>query len=164
MEVMEAIKKRRSVRRYAKRKVEEDKLLRILEAARLAPSARNIQNRLYIVVENITGDLVEACNSQGWISSSPVIIAGILDPTVNRWADTDMAIAFEHMVLEAVELGLGTCWVGAFDESKVKSLLGVPGNMKVYALLTLGYPEMIPSSMVGKKNLEEIWARERYSW
>jgi nitroreductase len=164
MDVTEAIKKRRSVRNYSNKKVEEEKIKALLEAARLAPSARNIQNRRYVVLDEIDDDVVDACNGQKWISSCPALIVGIVDPTVNKWADTDMAIAFEHMVLQAVEIGLGTCWVGAFDQEKVRKLIGAPEDMRIYALLSVGYPETVSSQMVSKKPLDEIWSKSRYAW
>jgi len=164
MEVFDAIKTRRSVRKYLDKKIDESDMLKLLEAARLSPSARNIQNRRFVIIENIDGDIVKACNDQEWISTCPMLIAGVIDPGVNKWAETDMAIAFEHIVLEAVELGLGTCWIGAFDGDKVRSILGVPSDLQVYALLSIGYPASNPSQMISKKPLEEIWSREKYDF
>ena len=164
MEVFEAVKKRRSVRKYSDRNVGDDEIMSLLEAARLAPSARNLQNRKYVVLDRIDEELVDACNGQSWIATCSKVIVGVVDPAVNKWADTDMAIAFEHMVLEAVELGLGTCWIGAFDEEKVRKIIEAPDNMKIYALLSVGYPESEPTQMIKKKSLDEIWSKSTYAW
>jgi len=164
MDVMEAINNRRSVRKYSDREVNENDVLKLLEAARLAPSARNIQNRKFVVLNDVNDELVDACNGQSWISTSSVVIAGVVDPSVNKWADTDMAIAFTHMVLEAVELGLGTCWIGAFDEEKVRKIIDAPQKMKIYALLSVGYPATESKQMVSKKPIDDIWAKDKYVW
>ncbi|HPR41449.1 MAG TPA: nitroreductase family protein [Candidatus Methanofastidiosa archaeon] len=164
MDVMEAIRKRRSVRKYSNRRVDDETVGVLLEAARLAPSARNIQNRKYVVLDNIDDEVADACNGQSWVSTAPLMMMGLIDPTVNKWAETDMAIAFEQVVLEAVELGLGTCWIGAFDEGKIKRIIGAPENMRVYALLSIGYPETNPSQMTSKKPIDEIWSKDKYKW
>ena len=162
MDVAEAIKKRWSVRSYKQEPVSDDDLFRILEAARLSPSARNRQHRKYVVV---TPDeaFVQACNGQSWIGKAPVAIAGIVDPSLTTWAVADISIAFDHMVLQATELGLGTCWIGAFDEKKVKSLLGVPEGKDVVAILVVGHPDE-GESHKEKDPIESIWARDKYAW
>ncbi len=165
MEVMETIRKRCSVRSYTKDPVPPDVLEQLLEAARLAPSARNLHHRKYIVIENPGKDpaFVNACNNQSCVAEAAVVIVGVVDPAVTKWADIDLAIAFEHIVLEAVELGLGTCWIGAFEGEKIKQLLGVPDDKKVVALLTLGYPRG-EASQKSKAELSLIWAKEKYMW
>jgi nitroreductase len=162
MDVSEAIKKRWSVRSYKPTPVPEDDLMRILEAARLSPSARNRQHRKYVVVDPDEA-FVEACNGQAWIGKAPVAIAGIVDPSVTKWAVADMSIAFDHMVLQATELGLGTCWIGAFNEQKVKDLLEVPENRDIVAILVVGYPDETESHKE-KEALASMWARDSYAW
>ncbi|RLF28465.1 MAG: nitroreductase [Thermoplasmata archaeon] len=162
MNVFDAINKRRSIRRYIEKPVEDEKLLRLLQAARLAPSAKNRQNWEFIVIRNkeIKEALVPVCYGQRFISKAPVVIAGVADPKL-RWYKLDMGIAFEHIALEAVELGLGTCWIGAFDEKKVSRILNLPNNLETVILMTVGYPQEIPPPTPRKK-LDEITHYELY--
>ena len=162
MEVFEAIKSRRSIRTYKSEPVPEDKIEKLLEAARLAPSAGNRQNWKFLVVNDgkMKQQLVKACNNQAFVSTASFIIAGVVDPAL-KWHQVDMAIAFEHIVLEAVELGLGTCWIGAFNEDDVKRVLKVPHEKKVVALLTVGNPKDYPPSRP-RKELAQIVAYNEY--
>ena len=148
MDVTEAITWRRSVRSYAARPVEEWKLRRVLDAARLAPSGRNRQIWRFIVVGEADRRrrLAELCNRQEWMAQAPIIIAGA---ALERGATmgsgrpahrVDLAIALDHLILAATELGLGTCWIGAFDGPEVERFLEVPEEAEVVALVTLGYP------------------------
>jgi len=147
MKVMEAITERRSIRSFSGRPVEEEKLLRVLEAGRLAPSARNMQDWRFVVVKDpgLRKRLAEAARNQEFVGRAPVVIAacGTSDYVMTCGQLTypiDVAIAVDHMTLAAVEEGLGTCWIGAFYEDKVKEILGVPQTVRVVALLPLGYP------------------------
>lgn len=162
MEVFEAIKSRRSIRTYKSEPVPEDKINKLLEASRLAPSASNRQNWKFLIVNDveIKNQLVKACNNQAFVSTASLIIAGVVDPTL-KWHQVDLAIAFEHIVLEAVELGLGTCWIGAFNEDDVKRVLKIPQEKKVVALLTVGYPTDYPPSR-SRKEIVEIVAYNEY--
>ncbi|MCO5382302.1 MAG: nitroreductase family protein [Methanosarcina barkeri] len=121
MGVFDTIKDRRSIRTYKDERIPKDKLEKLLEAARLAPSAGNRQNWKFIVVENeqIKNQLVTASNNQVFVGTASHVIAGIGD-FAQKWHQVDLSIALEHIVLEAVELGLGTCWIGAFNEEEVK--------------------------------------------
>lgn len=163
MEVFEAIKIRRSIRSYQDKPVEKEKLDKLLEAARLAPSAKNRQEWRFIVVTDREKreKLVDACKGQKFVGEAPVIIVGLVDPSTSRWYKVDIGIAMEHMVLEAVELGLGTCWIGAFYQEKLKELLGIPEEKEVVALLTVGYPkeEVEPRP---RKSIDEIVCYEKY--
>jgi nitroreductase len=163
MSVFDTIKDRRSIRTYKGERIPKDKLDKLLETARLAPSAANRQNWKFIVVENeqIKNQLVTACNNQAFVGTASHIIAGIGDPE-QKWHQVDLAIALEHVVLEAVELGLGTCWIGAFNEEEVKKILKIPHDKKVIALLTVGIPAESPASRP-RKALEEIVAYNEYS-
>ena len=162
MEVFDIIKERRSIRAYKSERIPNDKLERLLEAARLAPSAANRQNWKFIVVDNeeIKNQLVVASNNQTFVGTASHIIAGIGDST-QKWHQVDLAIALEHIVLEAVELGLGTCWIGAFNEDEVKRILKIPQDKKVVALLTVGVPAESPDARP-RKHLEEIIAYNEY--
>ena len=162
MGVFDIIKDRRSIRTYKDERIPKDKLEKLLVAARLAPSAANRQNWKFIVVENeeVKKQLVTACNNQAFVGTASNVIAGIGDPA-QKWHQVDLAIALEHIVLEAVELGLGTCWIGAFNEDEVKKLLKIPQDKKVIALLTVGVPVESPAARP-RKSLEEIVVYDEY--
>ena len=170
MDVMEAIKKRISVRNFLDKPVEEDKLKLILEAARLAPSARNIQEWIFIVIKDktIRQKLMQAAKNQASVGEAPVVIACCATITDYKMTcgqlahPIDLAIAITHMVLEATELGLGTCWVGAFYEDKVKEILGIPGEVCVVELLALGYAKPGIKSEKIRKGLKEIIRYEHW--
>jgi nitroreductase len=169
MDLTEAIKKRRSIRKYLPRKVENDKLDRVLEAGRLAPSAKNLQEWRFVVVrdEGRRKRLAEAAKGHTFVGEAPVVIAACA--TVTDYVMTcgqltypiDLAIALEHMVLAAAAEGLGTCWIGAFYEEEVKKILNIPPEVRVVALLPLGYPDESPHPRP-RKEIGEIVAFE--SW
>ncbi len=146
MDVFEAIKSRRSIRVFEKNEVKEEKLARVLEAGRLAPSARNMQEWRFVVVRDkaLRGKLAEAAHNQYFVAQAPVVIVGcgtITDYVMGCGQlsyPIDVAIAMTQMTLQAVEEGLGTCWVCAFDEEQVKSLLNIPAKSRVVALLPVG--------------------------
>jgi nitroreductase len=170
MDVQEAIKKRYSVRSYQNRPVDEKLLRAVLEAARLAPSASNVQEWRFVVVRDATirQSLMKAAHNQPFVGQAPVVIAAcaILTDKVMPCGQPaypiDIAIAVDHMTLAAVELGLGTCWVGAFDEAAVKQSLGVPATARVVVLMTLGYSAR-PSGGKSRKSFEQIVAYEKYA-
>ena len=162
MEVFEAIKNRYSCRSYKAEAVPEEKLKKVLEAARLAPSAHNEQEWKFVVVRDIKKrkDVAGAAN-QSFIAEAPVIIAAVgLDPehimrSGNPAYAIDLAIAIEHMALQATEEGLDTCWIGAFNQEAVKEILEIPEECRVVALLPLGFPADKPQPK-SRKKLEEI--------
>jgi nitroreductase len=169
MELMEAIKRRRSVRSYQDKAVEEEKLLRVLEAGRLAPSAKNMQDWRFIVVKDpgLRLKLAEAAKNPAFVGQAPVVIVacGTSDYVMTCGQLTypiDVSIAVDHMTLAAVEEGLGTCWIGAFYEDKVKEILEIPQSIRVVALLPLGYPAQPPSKPTPRKNLKEIVAYDKW--
>ena len=169
MNVYEAIEKRRSVRAYKKQPVEQEKLDRILEAARLAPSASNRQEWRFVVVRNaeLRQDLMIAASRQGFVGEAPVVIAccAETDGHVMRCGQPcypiDVAIAVDHITLAAAEEGLGTCWIGAFSEPAVKEILGIPEQIRVVQLLTLGYPDA-PAGPRSRKPLKEIVSYDKW--
>jgi len=168
MELMEAVRGRRSIRSFLDRPVEDEMLRAVLEAGRLAPSARNMQDWRFIVVKDKDTrlKLAEAARNQAFVAQAPVVIAACgtsdLVMTCGQPAYAiDVAIAVDHMTLAAFSLGLGTCWIGAFYEDHVKEILGVPNGVRVVALLPLGYPAKWPRS-TPRKSLEDVVAYE--SW
>lgn len=163
MDVKEAIGIRRSVRSYEDREIPEEDLNTILNAARLAPSARNEQSWKFIVVRDREKReaLAEAAANQNFVKEAPaVIVAVALNPDyvmrcgVPAYA-VDLAIAVDHITLQAIELGLGTCWIGAFYQEEVKNILQIPDEYKVVALLPVGYPAT-KVSFKNRKSLDEI--------
>ncbi len=150
MKFIELAKQRVSIRSYTKKPVSKAMLNDVLEAGRLAPTACNYQPFQFVVVqekENLAA-LAEGYPAP-WFAEAPVVIAICTRPS-NAWkrtkhddknyADVDGAIAADHMTLAAAELGLGTCWVGAFDPRIIRKALGIPRNMVPLILLTLGHP------------------------
>ena len=163
MEVKDAIRERRSVRTYQTKPVPDDKLMNVLEAARLAPSASNRQAWKFVVVKDATkrNALARAAAHQYFVGEAPVVIAAVaLHPDsimscgVPSYA-VDLAIAVDHMTLIAVDEGLGTCWIGAFSQEEVRQILNIPKQYKVVALLPLGFPADSPGAK-SRKSLEEI--------
>jgi len=156
MTVEEAIRMRHSVRSYMNTPVEKEKIDQVLEAARLAPSAGNRQEWRFVVVTDKKRRkmLAKAARRQSFVGDAPCVIACCADTDMHVMTcgqlcyPIDVAIAVDHMTLRAVELGLGTCWVGAFQEDEVKKILNIPDRIKVVELLTLGYPR---SKSVGAK-------------
>ena len=164
MDVYEAIRKRKSVRRYKDKEVEQEKLTRILEAARLAPSASNKQEWRFVVVQDKEKrqKLSEAARGQKFVAEAPVVIACCAETDNHEMTcgqlcyPIDVSIAIDHMTLIAVEEELGTCWIGAFYEDKVKSILNIPANIRVVELLTLGYPTDDSVKEKSRLSLEKI--------
>lgn len=165
MSVLDIIRERKSVRKYKEDSIPEEVLFRVLEAARLAPSGKNLQPWKFIIVKDRTlkEELAEASAGQFFIAKAPVIIVACGFPDycyahmgryMKSWS-VDVTIAVEHLILVAQEEGLGTCWIGSFEEQDVKSILNVPENVKVLALTPLGYPDEEPRDR-GRKTLEEI--------
>ncbi|MEM3584667.1 MAG: nitroreductase family protein [Nitrososphaerales archaeon] len=164
MNVFDAIKLRRSIRRYKPKEVEKEKLMRIIEAGRLAPSATNSQPWHFIIVKNpeIKRKLGESYPKE-WFVNAPVIIVACADPS-KAWVrgdgeeywKVDVAIALQNMILCAVEEGLGTCWIANFNEKIVKEVLGIPQGIRVVAMTPLGYPNEVKGEVRDRKPLEEI--------
>lgn len=169
MDVYEAIRSRCSVRAYQPRPVEAVKLARILEAARLAPSARNMQSWKLVVVKDaaIRQALAEAAE-QPFVARAPVVVAVVAtDPARVMHcgvpsAPVDSAIVADHITLAAMAEGLGTCWICHFDQTACRKILSVPDTAMVMEMILLGYPE---GSSVSKKrkSTEEIVCNERFS-
>jgi nitroreductase len=171
MSVLDTIRERRSVRRYKPDSIPQEVLFRVLEAVRYSPSGKNLQPWKFILVrdDQIKKRLAEASAGQSFIAGAPVVVVacGFPDECYSRMGNymkswpVDVAIAVEHLILQAREEGLGTCWIGAFEEKEVKKILHVPDSARVLALTPLGYPAEDPRSR-GRKNLEEIIAYDSF--
>ena len=150
MNVLDAIRTRRSVRSSAAKPIPAEVMDRMRQALRLAPSACNVQPWRFIFVTDagLRREVAQAANGQKWMADASVIVVGCGLPQqaykkmggYGNSVDVDVAIALDHLTLAAVAEGLGTCWIGAFDEAKVKGLLGIPEQVKVVAMTPLGYP------------------------
>ena len=156
MQVHEAIQKRLSIRRYADAAIPTGHLDMLFKALQLAASANNYQNWEFVFVKDpeLKQRLVPACSHQRFVRDGAFFIAGVADPTL-KWHMVDITIALTQFALQAVELGYGTCWIGAFDEAHVKRILNIPMDKKVVICMTLGKPagKHVPR---GRKRLEEI--------
>lgn len=169
MDVFTAISQRSSVRAYKATDVEEDKLKKILEAGRLSPSASNRQEWKFIVVRDkeTKKKLAKAAFGQTFIGEAPVVIVacGTESKTIMACGQpaytVDVSIACAFMILEAYELGLGTCWIGAFKEDEVKKILKIPEKVRVVAMTPLGYPDQ-PPSQKSRKDLDQIVCYGKY--
>ena len=168
------VKNRRSVRRYSDRPVEREKVLTCLEAGRLAPSADNVQPWRFLVLDD--SELKERFSKEvfsgiytktRFAAKAPVLILLLarLDIIANRigkqiqgihYYFIDVGIAGEHVVLQAEELGLGTCWIGWFNTRKARKIAKIPKKYKIVSLLSMGYPETKPTREKKRKTLSEI--------
>jgi len=173
MDFREVIETRRSVRSYSDKPVPDDALQRVLDAARLAPSANNTQPWEYIVVrdENLRKQIATHSFNQTFIAEAPVIIlcCGRRYHDPYSWiADNmyivDCTISFDHLTLAARNEGLGTCWIGAFDNDALKKLLNVPDDYDIIMLTPLGYPASASAfrKTASRRPLEEIVHKERF--
>lgn len=176
MDVMEAIRRRRSVRSYSDRNVPVALLDQMRAALRSAPSACNLQPWHFIFVfdETLRRQIARASYDQLWMAEAPVIVVACGLPGQaykhmggsGNSVDIDVAIALDHLTLAAVAAGLGTCWIGAFDEQRMKRLLDVPATAKVVALTPLGFPSAPdlnrPLEESDRKPVEEIFSVDRY--
>jgi len=204
MNVSEAIRKRRSIRKFKPDPISEEKIRLLLESARLAPSGTNTQPWRFIVVkdDDTKRELQEAAHNQRHIKSAPVIIVCCADlkafkefpervdeliesgalpertrevfiPYLKKGMSTvtkdalmiaaaaNVAIAVEHIVLQAVEIGLGTCWVRWYEDNKIKEILDIPKHVEVMALLPVGVPDEEPSQRP-RQELNKIVYSETY--
>jgi nitroreductase len=167
MEFYDVIKTRRSIRRYKKDPVPEEALDRILNAARLAPSGHNRQKWKYYIIrdQEKLRKLAEACGGQSWIAGAPIAIVSTgWRVGFNRGGYMgemsfimDGAISFTHLILAARAEKLGTCWIGDFDNEKVKKVIGIEGDEEVVAVTPLGYPDGPEfTEKTKRKSLDEI--------
>ncbi len=147
--ILDAIERRYSVRHYKDQPVEEERLAEVLEAARLAPSGCNLQPWKLVVVRDRTmiRKMVHAIGGQEFVEGAPVLIVACKNGEGynigHRYdgAVVDVAIALDHITLQAASMGLGTCWLGNYDGNEVRALLDIPSENPVVAVLALGYPD-----------------------
>lgn len=172
LDIYEAIAIRSSVRSYRPDPIEEGKLQRILEAIRLAPSAINDQPYKFILVrdEDLRRKLAEACDGQMFVAEAPVVVVvcGIHPRArIGGYTDSmmvDASIAFTHLILCAAAEGLGTCWLGAFNNEEVKGLIGIPPEAQVVAVTPLGYPrEPLKRLSKRRKSLGELVCEDKFA-
>ena len=170
MELMDIIKTRKSVRKYLTKSIPREDIIKCIEAARLAPSAENVQPWRFIVIDdpNVKNDFVkEVCNGvykpSSFIKNAAAIIVIVarLDLIANfigkgiqgtSYYLIDIGIAGEHLILQAQELGIGTCWIGWFNAKKAKKFFKLPPRHRVVSLISMGYPA--PRGTKNKKDLE----------
>jgi len=169
MNFNELINKRYSVRSYKTEPVEEEKLVQVLNAARLAPTAVNRQP-FQLVVIHTAGREAELKRIYGkeWLSQAPVVICVCSVPS-QAWSrmdnknynQVDAAIAMDHLILAATDLGLGTCWVAAFDPAAAREILRLPEGVEPIAFTPIGYPADQPKEKK-RKGLSELVRYERW--
>ena len=142
MKVQEAIQNRLSIRQYAEASIPAEHLEILFKALQLAPSANNYQNWEFVFARDpdIKQRLVPACLNQRFIRDCSYFIAAVADPA-QKWHMVDATIALTQFTLQAVELGYGTCWIGAFDETGIKRVLNIPADKKVVICMTFGMPK-----------------------
>ncbi len=167
--VLNLIRNRGSIRSYKDKPIPRQELLNIVESARLAQSAANRQPWEFILVTDTSTKkgLVSAARNQAFVGEAAAVIVCLADPKRSAKVGVfdafliDLAIAIENMALTAWELGIGSCWIGAFDEEKVKKMFNIPANLRVVSLLTLGYPNEQPRGK-NRRPLDEILHYEKY--
>ncbi|MBN1326401.1 MAG: nitroreductase family protein [Candidatus Cloacimonetes bacterium] len=168
--MIKAIRDRYSVRSFKDQPIESEKLNEILEAARFAPSSRNIQPWHFVVIEDseMRKQLTDICKGQNFVAQAPLTIAICVnnyDYTMacgERAAIVDAAIAGEHIALQAADLGIGSCWIGAFYQDEIRQLLDLPADYRVIGLLPLGYPTQQKRERT-LKPLSEIVSYNRFA-
>ncbi len=172
---MKEIEERRSIRKYTDKKVPQEMINALIESGMQAPSGDNSQPWHFILVdyEEMKRNIVNASNNQKWMMTAPLFIVCVADirSRIDSNRDIDMdeetslpelkliirdtAIAIEHIVLEAVHLGLGTCWVAWFDQKSIRPLLGIPADKYVVCVLTVGFPAEKPAKRK-RKTKDEV--------
>jgi nitroreductase len=169
VDVLEAIAQRYSVRGYRSDPVDDETLATVLEAARLAPTAANRQPFRVLVVRT-QGREEELARVYGrpWFIQAPLVLAVVAVPG-EAWRrmddkpydEVDATIAMDHMVLAATALGLGTCWIAAFDPDAAREVFGLPDDVELVAITPLGYPDKA-AAKTDRKPLEELVRYERW--
>jgi len=157
MSVIEVIKKRRSIRNFSEKDIPDDMIKVLIEALIWAPSAGNLQARKFYFVKNkkIKSDLAKAAFGQNFVAKAPIVVVGCTDARIknvygergeNLYSIQDVACSIMNFMLVAHEMGLGTVWVGAFDEKKVAHILTLAESIRPVALVPVGWPKEIPSA------------------
>ncbi|MGB5909675.1 MAG: nitroreductase family protein [Promethearchaeia archaeon] len=172
MDFYEVVKKRRSYRFYKPDVIpEKDKVERILNAARLAPTWANMQGVHYIVVQKPekVKMIWKAIDQKDKFSNAPIFIVGIIKEIASginkagiKYYNLDFGICFEHLILAATAEGMATCWVGIFDEEKIKDILEIPKKYRVLGITPLGYTIKEKGEISDRLSLEEIVHYDKY--
>jgi nitroreductase len=174
MDFTTVIKTRRSIRSYADKPIPDDVLGRVLEAARIAPSACNFQPWRFVVVKDAAAraQLAKLAHGQQFVAKAPAVIVccGKRYPQSYSWIGDDLylidlGIAIDHLALAARNEGLGTCWIGSFDDQPIKKLLAVPADHDIIMMLLVGYPvsEDLFSVTTERLALDQIVFSERFA-
>lgn len=169
MKFRELINKRYSVRAYKPDPVEEDKLQQVLEAARMAPTAANRQPFQIIVIHTEGREAeLQRIYPRGWFAKAPLVLCACAIPAEGwvrtdgkQYTDVDIGIAMDHLILAATTLGLGTCWVAAFDPGAAREVLGLPDGVEPIVFTPLGYPADRPGTKK-RKPLSDLVRYERW--
>ena len=165
MDFFEVVRARRSIRRYRRGEpVREEDLMLILEAMRLAPSAKNLQPWQVVVVEDQERkeELARAAHNQMFVADAGVVLVCLSDPRKSpRWHDKDAMIALEHAALAATALGYGSCWIGSFDPEAVRRIVRAPDELVVVAMMAIGVPDESPPPRP-RRPLEEMAFSEEF--
>ena len=170
MELTEVIKNRYSCRNYLDKPIEKQKLEQIFETARIAPSAKNLQDWRFVVVtdKDKKTKLSQAANNQMFLAKAGVIIiacsnCGDTMTCGQAIGPIDVSIALDHITLKATELGLATCWIGSFFPDKVRPIAGIPEDIEIIELMALGYPGDEPRQS-DRLSLESIVCYEKWQF
>lgn len=173
MDTIEAINRRRSIRRYLDKPVEFEKITALIDAARKAPSAGNLQDWNFIIVseKDLVKQAAQYCVDQYWIQTAPILIIVCALPEKHEmyyglrgkrlYNIQDCAAAIQNMLLAATDMGLGTCWIGAFEEEKMRSLFAIPQDVRPQAIITIGYSDETPQDK-SLQHIENITFFNRY--
>ena len=172
MEFEDVLNNRRSIRLFQKKIVERDKLFKIINAATLAPSAGNLQSWHFVIIddESIKSEIISAAMQQDWLQNAKIlVVCAKTDNTVRFYGDRglnlyciqDTAAAIENILLEATNLGLGSCWVGAYDDKAVSRILKLPDNIKPVAIIAIGYSQG-SQIMPNRYSIESVVSHDEY--
>ncbi|OPJ63949.1 nitroreductase family protein [Clostridium oryzae] len=179
--MIKEIETRRSVRKYLNKPIEDEKITEIIESARLAPSGNNSQPWSFIIVksEEMRQKVVKVSHDQKWMLDAPVLIVCVADIRCRITDDRDVhidenspeeevkliirdtAIAIEHILLQAKNLGLGTCWVGWFIQNEIRQVLDIPDDKYVVGVIPVGYANEAPNARP-RRGLDEIVHYEKW--
>lgn len=183
MKVLEEIRDRRSIRKYLNKEISQEDILTVLEAARLAPSGSNTQPWRFVVVtsQGTKERLAQADHNQKWMTDAPVFIVCVADVSCRipdaegllmdeseachelKQVIRDTAVAIEHILLQATQIGLASCWTGWYEQSEIKEILGIPSDKYVVGVVTLGYGAENPSPRK-RKELKELVCFEQWQF
>lgn len=169
MELLEIIKSRRSIRKFQKKEIPEQIIDKLIESLIWAPSAGNLQSRkfYFVFAEKIKKDLAKAALGQDFIVQAPLVIVACTDDKIswrygdrgkNLYSICDVSASIQNLMLVAESENLGSCWIGAFDETKVAKILNLPVNLRPIVILPVGYPAEKPEvpSRISKKDALKI--------